>query len=52
MDVITDWDKWMTDHHIKLKGSGDPHDNSTNEECNSGRLRRTKMENPVPVRNV
>ena len=38
------WEKWMKDHHIKLKGC-DVHDSKPNAGSHSGRIRRTLLEN-------
>ena len=30
----TDWEKWCKEHHIKIEGSGEVHENRSNEGRN------------------
>ena len=39
---ITDWEKWCTDHHIKLKGSDD-NDSRPDAGKNHTRVRRSHL---------
>ena len=41
-----DWEKWMDQHHIKLRGV--PDDNRSDEVCAGGGISGTKMETEVP----
>ena len=40
MDV-TDWEKWMSDHHIKLRGT--ENDSRSNEKCTGTDIFRTDV---------
>ena len=43
--MIDDWQKWMDEHHIKLRG--DPGDNRKDEKSAGGGISRTELENAV-----
>ena len=40
--LVTDWQQWCAQHHIKLKGT-DSHDDKENAGSDHRRLRRTGM---------
>ena len=42
-----DWQKWMDDHHIKLRGEM-PNDNGPDEVRAGGGISGTKVETEVP----
>lgn len=41
---IIDWDAWMAQHHIKLKGNGDPNENARHEESSGKSVQRPEVE--------
>lgn len=42
MLLITDWEKWMAEHHIRLKG--DPYEYRTDEIKTGGTVSGTEVE--------
>lgn len=46
MKTISDWEKWMADHHIKI--GGNPNDVRADAGSAGGGISRSKLETKVP----